>query len=171
MSKIYSFSDYDKYMALKMDFGLWLVIAYFLRPIILKVASIRMGRGGSGVTGAGGLKDILYPDDFGFFIALAVTIPAVLVLIAYAKRKPGASSFIRRIWSNGAILLMVTAGLNMAIVVLPLITGSIHHLGVYGWGQMAVAVCIFGYLLASSRVKDTFADFPVESGKESSKGR
>ena len=169
MNRVYSFSDYDKHMALKMDFNMWLVIAYFLRPIIVKAANFSL-KGGS-VPGASGLKDMLYPDDFGFFIALAVTIPAVLVLFAYAKRKPGASTFIRRIWSNGAILLMVTAGLNMAIVVLPLVTGSIHHLGAYGWGQLAVAVFIFWYLLASQRVKDTFADFPVEAEKESSKGR
>jgi len=169
MNRVYSFSAYDQYLALKIDFKLWLVIVYFLRPVLVKLASFRSR--GEAKEGALKVMEMLYPDDFSLFIALAVTIPTVLVLIAYAKRKPGASTFIRRIWSNGAILLMVTAVLNMAIVVLPLLTGSIHHLGVYGWGQIAVAVFIFGYLFASRRVKDTFADFPVESEKESSKDR
>ncbi|MGD8311771.1 MAG: DUF2919 family protein [Gammaproteobacteria bacterium] len=166
MPKIYSFSDYDKYMALKMDVGLWLVIAYFLRPIILKIASLRMGRGGSGVAGAGGLKDMLYPNDFSFFVALVITIPAIIVLIAYAKRKPGAAALIQTIWHRGAILLMVTAVLNMVAVFVPLAMDLTHHITAYGWGQLAAAVVIFGYLYASERVKDTFADFPTEAQLE-----
>lgn len=168
MNRVYAFSDYDKYVALKMDFNLWLVIAYFLRPVIVKAAGFRL-RGGS-MPGVGTLKDMLYPDDFSFFIALAATIPTLLVLFAYAKRKPGASAFIRRVWGKGPVLLMATAALNMAIVVLPLAMGSIHHLGVYGWGQMVVAVLIFWYLLASKRVRDTFADFPVEAEKQPGNG-
>jgi hypothetical protein len=169
MNRVYSYSAYDKYLALKIDFKLWLVIVYLLRPVLVKLAGFRSR--GEAAEGARKVMDMLYPDDFSLFIALVVTIPTVLVLFAYAKRKPGASSFIRRIWSNGAILLMVTAGLNMATIVLPLIMGSIHHLGVYGWGQLAVAVFIFWYLFASRRVKDTFADFPVEAELENGIGR
>ena len=56
-------------MALKMDFNMWLVIAYFLRPVIVKLAGFRL-RGGT-VPGAAALKNMLYPNDFSFFIALA----------------------------------------------------------------------------------------------------
>ena len=45
MSKVYEFSDYDKYLSLKINFEVWLIIAYFLRPFILKISTIQMGRG------------------------------------------------------------------------------------------------------------------------------
>jgi len=37
MSKIYNFSDYDKYFSLKINFELWLIIAWFMRPVILLI--------------------------------------------------------------------------------------------------------------------------------------
>jgi hypothetical protein len=46
MSRVYPFSAYDKYMSLKLDSNMWLIIVYFLRPFILKVSTIQMGRGG-----------------------------------------------------------------------------------------------------------------------------
>jgi hypothetical protein len=114
--------------------------------------------------------DMLYPDNFSFFIALVITIPTLIVLGAYAKRKPGASGLIQGIWRKGAILLMATAVLNMAVVFLPLAMDLTHHINVYSWGQLAVAVGIFGYLYRSERVKDTFADFPVEGEQAGHQG-
>ena len=73
MSKLYSFSDYDKYMSLKLDLEVWLIIAYFLRPFILKISTIQMGRGAKSDS-VSGLKDLVYPNDFGFFVALIAPI-------------------------------------------------------------------------------------------------
>ncbi len=108
MSKLYSFNDYDKYMSLKLDFELWLIIVYFLRPFIMKISTIQMGRGAKSDS-VSGLKDLVYPNDFGFFIAFLATIPVLLLIMVYMKRKPGASGWVRKIWHKGKQLLLATA--------------------------------------------------------------
>jgi len=162
MSKIYSFPDYDKYMSLKLDFEVWLIIAYFLRPFILKVSTIQMGRGGVKSDSVSGLKDMVYPDDFGFFIAFLATIPVLLLVFAYAKRKPGASGLVRKIWHNGRTLLLVTAVLNIIIIFVPFLMDLTHSINVLGWFQLVIALYIVFYLYTKQRVVDTFADFPKD---------
>jgi len=161
MSKLYSFSDYDKYMSLKLDFEMWLIITYFLRPFIMKVSTIQMGRGAKSDT-VSGLKDLVYPHDFGFFIAFLATIPVLLLVFAYAKRKPGASGLVRKIWHNGRMLLIVTAVLNIIIIFVPFMVDLTHRINVLGWAQLAIAIYIIYYLYTTQRVKDTFADFPKD---------
>ncbi len=159
MSKIYSFSDYDKYMSLKLDFEMWLIIVYFLRPFILKVSTIQMGRGVKSAS-VSGLKDLVYPHDFSFFIAFLATIPVILLVIAYTKRRPGASEWVRTIWRNGKMLLVVTAVLNIIIIFVPFLMDLTHRINLFGWGQLAVAIYILYHLYTRQRVRDTFADFP-----------
>ena len=161
MSKIYSFPDYDKYMSLKLDFEVWLIIAYFLRPFILMVSTIQMGRGTKSDS-VNRLKDMVYPDDFGFFIAFLATIPVLLLVFSYVKRKPGASGLVRKIWHNGRTLLLVTAVLNMIIIFVPFLMDLTHSINVLGWGQLVIALYIVFYLYTKQRVVDTFADFPKD---------
>ena len=168
MSKLYSFSDYDKYMSLKPDLEVWLIIAYFLRPFILKISTIQMGRGAKSGS-VSGLKDLVYPNDFGFFIAFLATIPVLMLVFAYAKRKPGASGLVRNIWHKGRMLLIVTAVLNLVIIFVPFVVDLTYRINMLGWAQLAIAVFIIYYLYATQRVKDTFADFtkddPEADGK------
>jgi len=161
MSKLYSFSDYDKYMSLKLDLEVWLIIAYFLRPFILKISTIQMGRGAKSDS-VSGLKDLVYPNDFGFFIAFLATIPVLILVFAYAKRKPGASGLVRKIWHKGRVLLIVTAVLNLIIIFVPFMVDLTYRINMLGWAQLAIAIFIIYYLYATQRVKDTFADFPKD---------
>jgi hypothetical protein len=161
MSKLYTFSDYDSYMSLKLNFEIWLIIVYFLRPFILEISTIQMGRGAKSDS-VSGLKDMVYPDDFGFFMAFAVTMPVLLLMFAYVKRKPGASRLVRKIWHGGRTLLVVTAGLNVVIIFVPFVLDLAHSINMLGWGQLAVALYIIFYLFTTQRVKDTFADFPKD---------
>lgn len=168
MSKIYDFTDYDKYLSLKINFELWLIIAYFLRPLILEISSFQMGRGAKS-SSVSGLKDLVYPDDFGLFLAFLTTIPVFLVIFAYMKRKPEAQDYIRTLWRHGGKLLVLTAVLNVLIVFAPFILNMAHRINPMGWGQLVIAACIIVYLATSRRVKDTFADFPVDT--EADKGK
>ena len=161
MSKLYSFSDYDKYMSLKLDLEMWLIIVYFLRPFILKVSTIQMGRGAKSDS-VSGLKDLVYPNDFGFFIAFLATIPVLILVFAYVKRKPGASGLVRKIWHNGRMLLVATAVLNLIIIFIPFLMDLTYRINILGWAQLAIAVFILFYLYTTQRVKDTFADFPKD---------
>ena len=168
MSKLYSFSDYDKYMSLKLDLEVWLIIAYFLRPFILKISSIQMGRGAKSDS-VSGLKDLVYPNDFGFFIAFLATIPVLILVFAYVKRKPGASGLVRKIWHNGSMLLVVTAVLNLIIIFIPFLMDLTYRINMLGWAQLAIAVFILFYLYTMQRVKDTFADFPKDDPEAAGK--
>ena len=168
MSKIYNFNDYDKYLSLKINFELWLIIAYFMRPLILKISTIQMGRGAKSAS-VSGLKDLVYPDDFGFFLAIVTTIPVFLIIFAYMKRKPEAPDYIRTLWRNGGRLLMLTAVLNVVVVFVPFILDMTHRINLIGWGQLVIAACIIAYMVTSRRVKDTFADFPVDTGDDKKK--
>ena len=161
MSKLYSFSDYDKYMSLKPDLEVWLIIAYFLRPFIMKISTIQMGLGAKSGS-VSGLKDLVYPNDFGFFIAFLATIPVLILVFAYAKRKPGASGLVRKIWHKGRMLLIVTAVLNLIIIFVPFLVDLTYRINMLGWAQLAIAGYIIYYLYTTQRVKDTFADFPKD---------
>ncbi len=149
-------------MCLKLDFEVWLMIAYFLRPFILKISTIQMGRGGVKSDSVSGLKDLVYPDDFGFFIAFLATIPVLLLVFSYAKRKPGASGLVKRIWHNGRTLLLATAVLNIITIFVPFLMDLTHSINMLGWGQLVIALYIIFYLSTKQRVVDTFADFPKD---------
>ena len=162
MSKVYPFTAYDKHMSLKLDSNMWFIIVYFLRPFIMKISTIQMGRGAKSDS-VSGLKDLVYPNDFGFFLAFIATVPVLMLIFAYAKRKPGASDLIQSIWRNGRNLLVAAAVVNIIVIFIPFFIHLTHSINVYGWGQLAVAIGIIVYLYQSKRVTDTFADFPVES--------
>ena len=121
-----------------------------------------MGRGAKSDS-VSGLKDLVYPNDFGFFLAFIATIPVLILIFAYAKRKPGAADYVQSIWRNGRKLLIAAAVLNVIIIFVPFLLHITHSINIYGWGQLAVAVGIIVYLFRSTRVTDTFADFPKET--------
>ena len=112
------------------------------------------------------LKEAIYPDDFSFFIAILAALPIIPVIIAYSKRKPGASDFIKTLWRNGVNFLIATAVLNIIIIFVPLAVKPYYHINMLGWIQLAIAVGIIIFLSTSQRVKDTFADFPEESDEK-----
>jgi len=168
MSKVYPFSAYDKHMSLKLDSNMWLVMVYFLRPFIMKISTIQMGRGAKS-DNVSGLKDLVYPNDFGFFLAFIATVPVLILILAYAKRKPGASDLIKSIWRNGKNLLVAAAVVNIVVIFIPFVMNLTHSINVYGWGQLAVAIGIIIYLYQSKRVTDTFADFPKASEADEAK--
>ncbi|MGB5716315.1 MAG: DUF2919 family protein [Gammaproteobacteria bacterium] len=168
MSRVYPFTAYDKYMSLKLDSNMWFIIVYFLRPFLLKVSTIQMGRGAKSDS-VSGLKNLVYPNDFGFFLAFVATIPVLLLVFAYAKRKPDASEFVQSLWRNGKKLLVAAAVLNIIVIFIPFLADITHSINIYGWGQLAAAVAIIIYLYSSKRVTDTFADFPEETETEQTK--
>ena len=162
MSRLYDFSEYDKYLCLKVNAGLWLVILYLLRPYIVLIGTMKLGRDSSGAAGIEGVRNILYPDDFSMALAVLATIPALLFMFAWSKRKPDANVFARNLWKNGVNLLAAAAVLNIIVVFVPLVTGVVARIHALGWVQIGFAIVIIGYLYSSRRVRDTFGDFPVD---------
>jgi len=162
MSRLYDFNQYDKYFSLKVNTELWLVILYLLRPYIVLIGTMKLGRGASGAVGVEGVRNILYPDNFSIVLAILATIPALLFMYAWSRRKPGAGTLAKKLWKQGANLLGAAAAMNIVIVFVPWLTGALARIHVLGWVQVGFAILIIGYLYSSRRVRDTFADFPVE---------
>jgi hypothetical protein len=160
MLKEYSYNDYDKYLCLKAGFGLWLVVSFLLRPYILLVSSFRMGPGGSGLKGVGGLKDLVYPDDLSLILGILATIPVLIFLYAWIRREPGAPDLVRKAWRHGKLLLVASVLLGMVAVFVPVWTGFVHKIQAAGWSQVSLSVIAVWYLQFSDRVNDTFRDFP-----------
>jgi len=167
MTKVYSFNDYDKYFSLKAGPGLWLVVFYLTHPYLLLFSAAGFGKGRSGGGGVGveGFKNIIYPDNFVLMAAILATLPTLLFIYAWARRRPGAPEAVRKIWPRGAYLLGANAVLNILIVFMPLLTGSLHSIRsihISSWGQVVLSILVIVYLGFSQRVKDMLADFPKE---------
>lgn len=171
MPTVYSFKDYDKHLCLKPPFEFWLVTAFFLRPFILKISTLQMGKGGIRTKDVSLLYDIAYPDNFSFFLAILSAVPVILLLVSFAKRKPDASGLIRKIWHNGVVLMALAAILNILVLFLPVVLGKSHSIHLLGWVQLGVIALIFFYLFTSQRLRDAFADFQQEADAGKSKGR
>ncbi len=165
MSKLYDFTEYDKYLCLKPSAELWLVMLYLLRPFIILLVTRMLSHVAPGVKDVENLRYLLYPDDLSLLVALLAAVPVLIFLYGLSKRKPGAGVLVRRLWKNGANLLAAAAILNVPIVFAPLLTGSLTRIHLLGWVQAGLAIVITGYLYSSRRVRDTFADFPVENDR------
>lgn len=156
MSKIYSYKDYDKYLSLKVGFGLWLVVLFLLRPYVLLASSLR------GVDGVGGLKDLVYHDDLSLILGIIATFPVLIFIYVWVKRMPGASAIVRKAWKHGKLLLIASALLSILGTFLPKFTGYSHKINAIGWAQIVLSILVIVYLHFSQRVNDTFADFPED---------
>jgi hypothetical protein len=159
----YTFNDYDQHLCLKVNAELWLIILYLLRPYLIWFSSLGLGGKRTGIsTGVKGLREMIYPDDFSLMLGILATIPVMLCMYAWTKRKPGAKPLVKKLWQRGRLLLVTAAALNIVIIFVPLLTMVSHKLVFANWVQVGISVMIVWYLLFTQRVRDTFADFPGE---------
>lgn len=90
-----------------------------------------------------------------------VGVPAALLIYAWTRRAPGASHFVKQIWKNGQHLIVITAILNAAIAVAPVLLGTANKIEVYSWMQLLASLVIMA-ISYTSYLKDCFADFPED---------
>lgn len=154
MVEKYPFSAYDKYLCLKPDVSIWLVLAFLLRPYVVIFLSIVNRKD------AMGLINLVYFDRLAMILAAIAAIPAIFVVYAFIKRVPDAPDKVRWIWQHGRELLLVSSFLNILVVFLPLLTGLAREVSTVGWAQFGISAYIIYYLFTEQRVRDTFADFP-----------
>ena len=156
MPEHYSIADYDKHLSLKVNGVMWLIILFLLRPYVIGVMSI------ANRADQMQLINMIYSNHLSMSLSAFAGIPVLLVVYAWARRLPDASSFVRRTWGKGATLLAASAALNAAIVFSPLWLGTARKISVYGWGQLFICVVILFTLFSSKYIKDCFADFPAD---------
>jgi hypothetical protein len=160
VKKVYSFEEYDKYLCLKPSRGLWVVILFLLLPFVITVLTFLFGRRGGDTTFLKNIQNILYPNDLSLMLAFLASMPALIFMYAWIRRKPGAPDNVKKICRNGAVMLNATAIMNVIIIFLPLLTGGVRSIHWIGWVHASLLFIIINYLRSSQRVKDTFSDFP-----------
>jgi hypothetical protein len=154
MKQQYPFQAYDRYLTLRPGAATWLVLAYLIRPYAIMAMSLANKRD------RWGLINLVYQDRSAMALSALAAIPALLLIYAYVKRKPGVTGFIRQCWHRGRLLLFISLVLNIVIVFVPVLIGkaeSVHYVGML---QAAVAFAMLMYVAISQRLRDTFADYP-----------
>jgi hypothetical protein len=163
MSKIkYSFEDYNEFNVLKIPLSLILttvyLLKYFVILIFLPVLS-KIPRVGESVKLA-----MPYVEQFAHnhinLLLLISSIPAVFIIVGMFRRIPKTQSpFIRRVWANGRMLLLVSAIVDLALLTVFLLLGlkTLNELLIL---ILYLDAMIALYLMRSQRVRDVFAEFP-----------
>ena len=162
VKKVYSFEEYDKYLCLKPSRGLWLAVLFLLLPFVIMLLTFLFGGRGGDTTIMKDIQNVLYPDDLALILAFLSSVPALIFIYAWIRRKPGASENVKKICRNGAVMLSATAIMNVIIIFVPLLTGVAHRIHWISWVQAGLSLVIIAYLHSSQRVKDTFSDFPAD---------
>lgn len=153
----YTPTDYDGNFALKLNLPAWLIIAFIMRPFLVFIASV------SDRTNHFGLLNIIYSDHIWALLSAFASIPTIVLLIAWINRGPHAGLRIRRIWNQGRELLTVSLLLNIVAYVTPLLLDAkVSHIAKLQIGLCSVFLLI---LWRSTRIHDTFSDFPSDSTK------
>jgi len=152
--KFHPISSYDKYVSLKVSRTMWLTIIFLLRPYLILFASVTNRKDKML------LINIFYSDRLAMSLAAVAGIPAALLVYAWVKRNPDASSFVRQVWKRGRLLLVISAALSAFVVFVPLWLGTVHKVTEYGWGQFFISLLIVIVVYRSQYIKDCFSDWP-----------
>jgi hypothetical protein len=158
----YSIEDYNAHDVLKISFNLSLVAAYllkyfyimFLLPVFSKVPGLS-----ESVTLAMPFvnKFVEQPANLIFLIS---SLPVVLVTLAMFRRVPQTKSpLLRWAWTQGRPLLLFSAIIDIALMLLYLLLGIRHLNEMYILLLYLDGMCIV-YLWKSTYVIDAFAQFP-----------
>jgi hypothetical protein len=166
MARQYPFSAYDQYLSLKMSATMWVATLFLARPFAILLASVANRRDRTG------LMNTFYHDPVSLAIDTFAALPAVLVVVAYMRRRPGAPQVFQDIWTHGRELLLLATLLNLISIFLPFFWNTQLRMGTPEFAKLAVTVVILFLLIRSNRVRDTFNDFPqpVEEQKKRARG-
>ena len=162
MPKKYSIESYDENLCLKINDTLWLILLYLLRPYVLAILSLLNKNDRIGII------NMVYSDRLALWWGLLAGVPAILIVYAWSRRKPGASSFARSLWRRGRMLLAASAIFSVAIIFIPLWMGVVHRVNMVGWIQFVISLGVVVVLYTSTYIRDCFSDFPKDADADGS---
>ena len=163
MSDSYAPSSYDHFYCLKPPLMMWLAVLYLSRALTLPIAMAVGSFSGVNDAAIHAFRSLWSADK------LAPSALAAVVLIAAFRRAPQAAGLVRWIWAHGRILLAAAAALDLGLsLIAPLRAGEIDERTIVGVIAAAIDAYFLVYILASRRMRDTFAEFPppLEATKE-----
>lgn len=154
----YGPTSYDYNFCLKPPLMLWLVIFCLSRALVLPFVG-----GLSSMTGSANMasvtRGLTSSEDF---VPAAM---ALMVLMAFLRRRPSGSQLTRYIWAHGRVILALSALADLALAAQSMsqefTTSSMSSLLLVLRAFLDVYFLIF--IFASRRVRDVFADFPARA--------
>ena len=97
-------------------------------------------------------------------------VPALLLLLAWRNRHPGAAPFWSWLWRHGQAILLLTLSVQFALLLFT--TAIPQHLrqagnsGLLAIGYLTLHGYVLLYWISSRRVRAVFREFPVLPGSE-----
>ena len=150
-----AFLDVDRYGVLRVPLGMWLGLVVLARHWVLLL-----------IIGASARRDsrsVLLLGDGGVpWLAMAMEIPALLLMLLAFRRTPEASALVRRLWRLGPWLAATTAVLNAAWTAHLLMTSTHWR----PWPELALAsivlldVAIVAGFFTAPYYRQLFREFP-----------
>lgn len=159
MTRVYPFSAYDKFLALKPGPGFWLTLVFVMRPYL--IVTISLANPADRMAGI----NMIYGDRSILAVTALASLLAFPLVYALAKRRPNAPSGVRWLWKRGAWFLMVALCTNLLALGWLLYT-TFPNAGLAHLVQAFIALTLCIYTARSRRMSDTFADFPKKTGSE-----
>lgn len=99
---------WDKNGLYRAPLGFKLCLVFILKPYILWLFAAASRREDLN------LMAIFYPNKNDFFIALALGVLAIVLLVCYLLRKPNAAQWPKAIWRYGRAILLVSLVVDLA---------------------------------------------------------
>ena len=157
MFKKYTPDDFDKHGYLKPPVGFYLILVLLLRAYVVWVLTVA-NRSGDGTS----LVAALYPNKYDFFIGLGAGVGALLVLVLMSLRREKASQWTARLWHKGRWFLWASWSFDVSLTLWVIKQNKFAFEAQYALVLVGLFFCAW-YLLKSSRLKDTFANWPSET--------
>jgi hypothetical protein len=161
-----AFLEVDRYGVLRVPLAMWLGLAVLARHWVLLL-----------VVGASARRDqrsvLLLGDDGIPWLALALEVPALVLMFLAFRRTPTASAPTRRLWRYGAWFAGATAVLNTAWTAHLLATSERWR----AWPELALgSVLLLDFAIVaafawSPYYRQLFAEFPAPQAEPEAKPR
>ncbi|WP_068545482.1 DUF2919 family protein [Thalassotalea crassostreae] len=158
----YTYNDFDKYNCLKLSVLYYFIALFLLRAVVISILSFVNLRDKLA------LAQWFYPDPKMLYLNIATGIPGLFLIYVLINRKPGASDFVKSMWSKFYRLSLVLIALDL---ILYWSFYFVAELGQLQWliGQSLLAILLLSLTKFHHRAKLNLTEFPEEL--EAKKGR
>ena len=151
---LYPIDAYDKHGLLKPSAMLWLAQAFSAKAWVIFILA-----GASREQGAQ-ILEVIYPLRANLYLAMVTGFPALLLMWLSGQRHKN-NKLINTLWQHGKLILLAAYMTDCASQLYQL---SLSH-GAFSWTRavtLLLTLWLGLYLLRSTRVRNTFADKPLE---------
>ena len=128
---------------------------FLLKPYIIAIASVAYRKDRSAIV------ELFYSDKMFISLEAAAAIPLLFLVYAWTRRSPDASSFTRKIWHIGKLLIITTAVLQLSITVSPIFLSGLAAMTKIAWAKLVLYIAVIVATWFSRYMADCFADFPA----------